>query len=131
MDFDGSGPLVGLHGRRSLRMLPSAAAYASFQTGLLLGQCDHRLVRTAVVGPNTSREVFVASQDRVVPVTELEVGLEWRFGRFLTVCGGWFQQVWWDLGVTEDTIRGDIELLRDDSNILAWDGLTLRAEFSY
>ena len=131
MEYDGVGPLIGLDGRRSLRMLRCGFAYASFHTALLLGQFDHSLVRTAEIGPNTSRDVFLASQDRIVPVTELEVGLEWQFGRYMNVSGGWFHQVWWDLGMSEDVIRDSINLVRDDANIMAWDGFTFRFELSF
>ena len=131
MEFDGAGPMVGLNSRRRLGILPCVSAFASFQTALLLGQYDHRLVRTAVVGPNTSREVFLTGEKRIVPVTEFEVGLAWQFGRYLNISGGWFQQVWWDLGMSAETARGDIQLVRDDSNIMAWDGFTLRAEFAF
>lgn len=131
MEFDGAGPMVGLDGRRALRLLPRASVYTSFQTALLLGQYDHRLVRTAIVGPNTSREIFTRGDDRMVPVTELEAGVAWQFGHCLNISGGWFQQVWWDLGMEGDVVRGDIGFHRDDANIMAWDGFTLRAEFSY
>jgi hypothetical protein len=131
MEFDGAGPMVGLNGRRQLGFLPCVSAFASFQTALLLGQYDHQLVRTAVVGPNTSREVFLTGEKRIIPVTEIEVGLAWQFGRYLNISGGWFQQVWWDLGTSMDTVRGDIQLVGDDSNIMAWDGFTLRTEFAF
>lgn len=139
MEYDGAGPIVGLDGTRSLRILPRASIYASFHTALLLGDIRHELVRTAVIGPNTSRAIFSADQKRMVPVTEFEVGVRWRFGRYLNLAGGWFQHTWWDLGMSEDVVRGGdsdpelsgIDLVRDDANIMAWDGLTLRLELTY
>jgi hypothetical protein len=130
MEYDGAGPLIGLEGRRNLRVLRCAHAYASFHTALLLGQMDNQLVRTSVVGPNTSREVFVAGENRIVPVTELELGVAWQFGCFLNLSGGWFHQVWWDLGMSEDVVNSNINLVRDDANIMGWDGLAIRLEFS-
>jgi hypothetical protein len=131
MEFDGAGPMLGLAGHRPLRIVPCTWLYTSFQTALLLGQYDHQLVRTAVVGPNTSREVYLAGAKRIVPVTEFEAGLQWQFGRYSKLSGGWFYQVWWDLGTTEDPSQGDVGLRRDDANIMAWDSLTVRAEFSF
>lgn len=131
MDFTGAGPRVGLDGRRSLRLIPFCSAYASFDTALLLGNWDHVLVRSAQVGPNSSREVFLADQTRIVPVTEIEIGLAWQYGAHFDLSAGWFHQVWWDLGMSEDVPRGDINFFRDDSNIMAWDGLTVRAELTF
>ena len=132
MEFSGAGPLVGLDGRYGFRRIPWAAAYAKFDTALLLGEYSHELVRTAQVGPNTNVERFLADDiRRVIPVTTLEVGMAWQVTQRLDLMAGWFHQVWWDLGMTEDTVSDILFFSRDDSNIMAWDGLTLQAQWVF
>jgi hypothetical protein len=130
-DFHGAGPIIGFDGHRSLAILPGASVYAGLNTGLLLGQHDYRLTRSTTVGPNQNLEVFSSHQDRIVPVTELEVGLAWQWLPSTKISAGWFHQVWWDLGLDEVVTRGDVQLGRDGANIMAWDGLTLRGEVSF
>ena len=42
-------------------------------------------------------------------------------------------QVWWDLGMTEEEASSfdGLNFLRDDSNIMSWDGLSVRAELMF
>ena len=134
MDFKGAGPKIGMEGALYVGQYRRFALYADWDLALLLGDYEHSLTRTntPVVGPvNVTR--FEADLTRVIPVTEIELGARWMPRENFTVSAGYFMQVWWDLGMTEDnaSIVGGLNFFRDDANIMSWDGLTVQAEISF
>jgi hypothetical protein len=69
----------------------------------------------------------------VIPVTDIELGLSWKPRPCWEISAGYFAQVWWDLGMSEDqgTQLGGSGFFLDDANIMAWDGLSVRAEYTF
>ena len=63
----------------------------------------------------------------------IELGTRWQPAQSLTLSVGWFFQAWWDLGQTAEasTNGANYSFVRDDSNIMAWDGFMARAEFAF
>jgi hypothetical protein len=58
------------------------------------------------------------------PCVKVQVFQSWD------VSAGWMFQSWWDLGASGGTFGGWFSGA-DDSNIMSFDGLFLRAEFCY
>jgi hypothetical protein len=137
MDFIGAGPRVGLEGKRYFGACRQFSLYSSLDVSLLVGQYEHRLDRTTPggVGPTTI-ESFTASNTRTIPVTEIEIGASWNPTPSWTLSAGWFFHAWWDLGMSEQQTSNLLgangpQYMLDDSNIMSWDGLTLRAELAF
>jgi hypothetical protein len=133
MNFVGAGPIIGLAGNRHFGRAQKFSVYADWNLALLLGHYDHTLTRTNNQPTVTNITRFDADLTRVIPVTEIELGVRWRPRPRLTVSAGWFMQVWWDLGMTEEEASSfdNLNFLRDDSNIMSWDGLSVRAELMF
>ena len=73
---------------------------------------------------------------RLVPVTEIELGASWDFTERWTLSAGWFFAAWFDLGMGETQTSNILggngpQFVLDDSNIMSWDGLTARIEFTW
>jgi hypothetical protein len=91
----------------------------------------------ASVGVNPpTEEAFINKVTRMVPTTEIELGMKWQPNDNWSVSAGWFFQAWFDLGMGTQTtshLLGGLgpQFLLDDSNIMSWDGLTVRAEYSF
>ena len=133
MNFVGAGPIIGLAGNRHFGRAQQFSIYADWNLALLLGHYDHTLTRTNVQTLSTNITRFDADLTRMIPVTEIEIGVRWQPRPRLTVSAGWFMQVWWDLGMTEEEASSfdGLNFLRDDSNIMSWDGLSVRAELMF
>ena len=134
MDFVGAGPKIGLEGRRYFGNAGQFSVYSTLDFAMLLGQYEHSLVRTTGANP-TVIETFTNNATRIIPVTEIEIGSSWSPTDHLTFSAGWFFQAWWDLGMSEQQTStqfgGGAHFMNDDSNIMAWDGITLRAEYQF
>ena len=133
MDFIGAGPMVGLKGQRHFGRRRQFSTYADWDLALLLGHYEHALTRTNNQSLATNVTRFDTDLTRVVPMTEIEIGVRWQARPRLTISAGWMVQVWWDLGMTEDEASSfdSLAFLRDDSNIMSWDGLTIRGELAF
>lgn len=126
VDFFGVGPHIGFQGYR--HMLDGRfSLFAKTNASMLVGSYD-------VTFQNTLPPFFGAQQDesttRVVPVLESELGVMVPVRDNLQVSAGWLFQSWWDLGASGGTFGG-FHTGPDDANIMAFDGLFLRAELSY
>ena len=138
MDFIGGGPKVGLEGRRYFGGCNQFDVYSTLDIALVLGWFKHDLQRTIPpfgVDPETV-ELLQSRVTRLVPVTEIEFGASWEVAPRWTISAGWFFAAWWDLGMGEtqtSTIFGGNgpHFMLDDSNIMSWDGLTARIEFTW
>jgi hypothetical protein len=136
--FIGAGPRIGLEGNRYFGRWQQFSIYSSFDASLLVGWYEYQMVRSVPsvgVNPSTT-ETFASNVTRTIPVTEIELGLRWKPYERLTVSAGWFFQAWWDLGTStqqSSPLLGGIgpQFMLDDSNIMSWDGLTLKAEVSF
>lgn len=137
-EFIGAGPKIGLEGRRYFGRHQQFSVFSSFDASLLVGWYEYRMDRTTPsVGVNpATRETFISKVTRTIPVTEIELGVDWQPYERLNISAGWFFQAWWDLGISTQqpsNLLGGIgpQFLLDDSNIMSWDGLMLRAELSF
>jgi hypothetical protein len=138
MEFIGAGPKVGLEGRRYFGRCNQFAVYSTLDVALVLGWFEHDLIRTTppvAVNPTTI-EQFTSRVTRLVPVTEIELGASWDLTDRWTLSAGWFFAAWWDLGMGETQTSNILggngpQFVLDDSNIMSWDGLTARLEFTW
>lgn len=127
VDFIGAGPRLGLEGQRFFGNNRGFSLYASGHGSLLLGEYDVRSSNTPTAG-------FLASQaeglTRTVPVFDTELGAKYKLGETLTISAGWMFQTWFDMGTSGGRFGGFFAGA-DDSNIMSFDGLVLRAELSF
>lgn len=142
-DFFGVGPYFAVtgnitpprHDRLSLTAKWGSSLLAG-GTALMVGGYDvssQFTVPGAVVGGQS------ASRTRVVPVTEMELGGQWRATNRLSLSAGWLFQAWWNLGAsggtfdTENTpLGGDAAFVgTDDADIMSFDGLYVRGELNF
>jgi hypothetical protein len=137
-EFVGAGPKIGLEGKRYFGQQQQFQVYSSLDVALLLGWYEYDMYRRIPsVGVNpATEESFHSKVTRTVPMTEIELGMKWQPYDRLTLSAGWFFQAWWDLGIsTQQTsnLLGGLgpTFLLDDSNIMSWDGLTLKAELTF
>lgn len=137
-EFIGAGPKIGLEGKRYFGRYQQFSIYSSFDASLLVGWYEYRMDRSIPsVGVNpATRETFISKVTRTIPVTEIELGVKWQPYERLNLSAGWFFQAWWDLGMSTQqpsNLLGGVgpQFLLDDSNIMSWDGLTVRAELSF
>ncbi len=70
------------------------------------------------------------SHDRVIPMTEIELGGNWQINCRWNLSAGYDWQAWWDLGVFEQGANTFQEPI-DTSNILSLDGFFLRLEYCF
>jgi hypothetical protein len=137
-EFIGVGPKIGLEGKRYFGKCQQFQVYSTFDAALLVGWYEYDMARRIPsVGVNPATvESFHSQVTRTIPVTEIELGVKWQPYERLTLSAGWFVQAWWDLGIsTQQTsnLLGGLgpTFLLDDSNIMSWDGLTLKAELTF
>lgn len=126
VDFSGAGPRLGAGLRRVFGRKRQFAAYANGAGSLLLGTYD--------VAFNTTAGQFQGGQSeqmtRLIPVVDMEVGGAWQCSDHLTLAGGWMNQAWFDLGTSGGSFSG-LFTGADDSNIMSFDGMFLRAELAF
>jgi hypothetical protein len=132
-DFDASfvgvGPHLGLGanlGRRGPLSL-----FARSNLSLLIGDYD---VNAAVTFPGL-RVGQSASRTRAVPVLEAALGAAWRLSPNLTLSAGWEFQSWFNVGTSggrfQPLVGPPAFVGTDDADIMSFDGLFLRAQFSF
>jgi hypothetical protein len=128
--FDGGGIRFGLEGQRRTPctgLTVYGSAMATFLGGRFVGdyvQADNFHGTVAETG---------WSDDRVVPILDLELGLGWvGCGGRLRVSGGYLISSWFNVPRTEDFIHAvqtnDLTRLHD---ALTFDGLALRTELRF
>ncbi len=93
-DFVGAGPKVGLDGRRFFGKSYCWSIYSKGSLALLLG--DYDTTRTVVEGQATT--IQTDNFRRVIPVTEIEVGLSRQFSRNTMLTAGYFSKL---IGISE------------------------------
>jgi len=127
--FIGAGPRVGIQGRRFFGPNGQWYIYGKGSGALLLGNFQRNISRFTVDNGVTLLTTSNGDQRRTIPVTEIELGLAYQPNRWINFSGGWLFQTWWDLGAFEAAEASFITL--DDSNILSFDGLTIRGELRF
>jgi hypothetical protein len=128
MDFNGFGGRVGLLGRRYFGRRGLFSAYAKGDWSLLFGEME-----TDVFITNNAGTAFIHNEgDRIVPVTNIELGLTAHIGARGSLSAGYFWEAWHDLGMRDEYDFNQFELSHyDDANILGFDGLFARAEVTF
>jgi hypothetical protein len=133
IDFDGAGPRIGLEGQYDIHR--SVFVFARGSASFLFGEFDADYIQENVfAGVQAETD---ASDDRVVPILDLEMGLGWQSkGGRVAVSGGYMVQAWFNTMTTSTWIQGvrDSDFTRNRDNLrdtLTFDGLFVRAEFRY
>jgi len=127
MSFSGGGPRIGLEGRRYLNPARNFSVFARGWVSLILGHYEFQSRQLEFDTDDTDTNQF--GTKRMIPVTEMEVGLALNIRRRTTVTAGYLFQTWHDLGIPSE-IAGQF-LPVDDANILSFDGLFIRGELTY
>jgi len=127
--FVGAGPRVGILGRRFFSPSGCWHVYGKGSGALLLGSWERNIDRFTENNGVTLLTTSNGDHPRMIPVTEIEVGVAYQPSRWINISAGWLFQTWWDLGAYEAASASFIPL--DDSNIMSFDGLTVRGELTF
>lgn len=130
--FVGAGPRVGLEGRRFFGCDQCWSLYARSNFALILGQfdIDERASNSQSSSGTFVHQSYHDSHDRVIPMTEIELGGNWQINCRWNLSAGYTWQAWWDLGAFEQGANTFQEPI-DTSNILGLDGLFARLEYCF
>jgi hypothetical protein len=127
-DFIGAGPRVGMKAERYFGACRQFSLFADTYGSILVGQYDMHF------GQTTTAPAYYATQDtdaiRVLPVAEAEIGAGWSPIPWFDVSAGWLFQVWFDLGASGGNFGG-FYTVTDNANIMAFEGLFVRAEVRF
>jgi Legionella pneumophila major outer membrane protein precursor len=137
MNFEGGGPRFGLTGRRYFGECGWFSVFLKGDISLLLGKLNleaNRLVfgQTSDVPPNDFTQTINCRH--IIPVTEIEAGLTAQITCSSTLSAGYLFSAWHDLGFRDEFNFANITFLEtgyDDANILGFDGLFVRYEWTY
>jgi len=128
LSFDGFGPRLGLLGRRYLGKRGVVSVYAKGDWSLVWGDVD--LSFTETLADTATTTIVRSGGNRMVPVTELELGATTNIGQSASFSAGYFWMAWHDLGTSDNlspiTLSGG-----SGGNILGFDGLFVRGEVAY
>ena len=124
-DFFGVGPYLSTTGRVAVGQRQQFSLFAKGAVALLVGQYDIAgEVSLPGIGVVAGQE---ADRVRMVPVMESELGAMWEPAESLRFSAGWLFQSWWNIGASGGTFNGAFTAA-DDSDIMSFDGLFVRAE---
>jgi hypothetical protein len=133
IDFDGAGPRIGLDGQYNIH--GGVFVFGRGGASFLFGEFDANYLQENVFAGVQAETA--ASDDRVVPILDLELGMGWQSqgGRF-SIAGGYMAQAWFNTMTTSTWVQGvrDTDFTRNRDNLhdtLTFDGLFVRAEFRY
>lgn len=137
MNFAGGGPRVGLAARRYFGECGWFSLFLKGDISLLLGKLNlesNRLAfgATPSVPPNDFTQTI--NGRNIIPVTEIEGGLTAQVTCSSTLSVGYLFSAWHDLGFRDEFDFENITFLEtgyDDANILGFDGLFVRYEWTY
>jgi len=122
LGFTGAGPRLALEGRRILGS--TAALYVRGSYALVIGQRD------AHVDTTSTGQVPAINLDersaRAVTVGDVELGAAWQPLEHCVLSVGWILQGWTNLNGFQQNLN-----LANNANILAFDGLSVRAEVNW
>lgn len=128
MTFTGAGPRVGINVRRYFGRYSRFSLYGRANIALVLGHYQIQSTYFETDGNDTDTNLL--SRDRVIPVTEIELGMSYNIRQRTTISAGYFMQAWHDLGMSQQ-ITGQFPQGYDDANILSFDGLFVRGEWCF
>ncbi|MGC4006646.1 MAG: Lpg1974 family pore-forming outer membrane protein [Pirellulales bacterium] len=131
VEFQGIGPKIGLEGRRYLGCNQRWSVYGKGSLSLLVGQYDVAL-RSVIPGPPDAIAMQNYNYTRMVPVTDIEIGISRQIGAKTMVTAGYFAQCWWDVSTLNTVDASGVGIINtpnlDDANIMAFDGFMFRIE---
>jgi hypothetical protein len=136
VEYFGVGPYLSLTGETRHGACRQFSLFAKGAMALLVGQYD---VSNDVTLPGVSGGQS-ADRVRTTPVLESELGMAWLPNDRIRLTAGWLFQAWFNLGASGGTFDGEqlpvapIDTAfggADDSDIMSFDGLFLRAEIGY
>ncbi len=131
IDFTGAGIRLGLIGERALLPDIGFRAYGSGILNVLVGQFDASYTQANQF--NGVEASTAISEDRIVPVVDLELGLAWLSpGGHLRLSAGYMISAWFN----SVTMPVWIDAVQDRSfspsdEVLTFDGLTARAQLAF
>jgi hypothetical protein len=140
VNWFGVGPYGTITGRVWLGECRRLSLFAKGGAALLVGK-NNITTDVSVTGGFTGGQS--ASRILVVPVLESELGASWQPTDRWRLSAGWLVQAWFDLGVSGGTFSGanlpaiglpaiqNVFGGADDSNIMGFDGLFVRAEYNF
>ncbi|MGI8979548.1 MAG: Lpg1974 family pore-forming outer membrane protein [Pirellulaceae bacterium] len=134
--FSGVGPNLMLTGRTS-SFQRRLSLFAKGGAALLIGSYD---VSSDVTIPGFAIGGQTASRTRTVPIMEAELGGSWHSSDRMIISAGWLYQAWFNIGTSGGTFDGEnlpfapVDTVfgqTDDADIMSFEGLFIRAEFSF
>jgi hypothetical protein len=140
VNWFGVGPYGSITGRVWLGECRRLSLFAKGGGALLVGK-NNITTDVSVTGGFTGGQS--AGRILVVPVLESELGTSWEPTDRWRLSAGWLVQAWFDLGVSGGTFSGanlpaiglppiqNVFGGADDSNIMGFDGLFVRAEYNF
>jgi hypothetical protein len=136
VEYFGVGPYLSITGDIRRGQCRQFSLFAKGAMALLVGQYD---ISTDVTLPGVSGGQ-TADRVRATPVLESELGMAWLPNDCIRLSAGWQFQAWFNLGASGGTFDGERLPIApvdtafggaDDSDIMSFDGLFLRAEIGY
>lgn len=135
INFDGAGIRVGLEGERRIFRRSGLSVYSKGYINALAGQfnCDYVQFNQF----NGTEAVVGWTDDRVITVSELEVGLNWTNNRGnVKVGAGYYFAIWDNMITTPEWINSVqqvnfVDVANDDGDTVGLDGLVVHAEFLF
>ena len=104
IDFDGVGLRLGLDGERQVRCSPLSLYGKSF-INVLFGDFDSSYQLRSAAGPIVITATDSWSDERAVPVLELELGASWTEGNW-RLSSGYYAGFWFNSVTTPEFIQG-------------------------
>jgi hypothetical protein len=115
-------------GRRYFGRRGLFSVYGKGDWSILWGEMETNVAVTNVAGT----AFILNAADRIVPVTEIELGGTAHLGSRASLSAGYFWAAWHDLGMRDTYSFTQFQLSHyDDANILGWDGFFARAEVTF
>jgi hypothetical protein len=128
--FEGQGPRLGVDGYGSIGCW-GFGYYARSELNFLYGAVKGDYRQYQLNNPANPQIFTDWKADRIAPVYELELGLQWMGPKKrLRLSAGYLMSVWFNVLKAEDVIQGVQENHFDDlSDSITFDGLAARVEF--
>ncbi len=135
ISFDGAGLRLGLEGERRIFRHSGLSVYSKGYINALAGQfqCDYVQVNQF----NGVEAVVGYTDDRLITISEMEVGVTWTNCRGnVKVGAGYYVAVWDNVITTPEWINSVqqvnfVDVSQDDNDTIAFDGLVIHAELMF
>jgi hypothetical protein len=138
MRFHGGGIRTGLEGRRYFGCDGWLSLYGKGNISLLLGDVNIDSVRSSDDGNTVVRQSY--SNRQIVTMFDMEAGVTAQVTCHTSITAGYLFSAWTDLGFRNSfdvcncgdaTVPPLLNTTMDDSNVLGFDGLFVRAEYAF